>query len=129
MKWEIVKVKTSKAKTDTPIASVGLGRISLNSAACELIDNFEQYTHAIFMKARKDNKLCFGIQFLKEEKENSIKITRRIYNGEVVKNSCSFNNKALANNLFGAHGTDNKTKSYCITLDNEDKTILIIIVE
>ncbi len=126
MDWKVVKIRTNKTREGKPSASVGIGRISLNSVACDLIDGFEKYTHAIFMEARKDNKICIGIKFLTEKKENSIKINKRKYNGEVVKNSCNFNNKTLAKDLFGIQGTNKTLKAYDVALDEEDKNILVI---
>ena len=77
MGWEVVKIPTSSRGRTSPYASVGFGRLSLSAAACELIDNYETYTHVQLLKNRVNNRLCIGVRFLKEAAPDSLKISRK----------------------------------------------------
>lgn len=126
MNWETVKIDGNRQGKNTAYASIGFGRIVLNSAACSLIDNFNDYKYAQILKARKDGKLCVGIKLLKDCKENSIKIGKRKIKGVIVEKSLSLDNKSLMEDLFGIQGTQNKATRYSVVLDDEDKNILVI---
>ena len=126
MNWETVKIDSSRQGKNTAYASIGFGRIVLNSAACGLIENFPEYKYVQILKARKDGKLCVGIKLLKDYKENSIKIGKRKIKGVIVENSLSIDNKPLMEDLFGIQGTQNKATRYPVILDDDDKNILVI---
>ena len=126
MNWETVKIDSSRQGKNTAYASIGFGRIVLNSAACELVDNFSEYKYVQILKARKDGKLCVGIKLLKDCKENSIKIGKRKIKGAIVEKSLSIDNKPLMEDLFGIQGTQNKATRYPVVLDDDDKSILVI---
>lgn len=126
MNWETIKIDSSRQGRNTAYASIGFGRIVLNSAACGLVENFTEYKFVQILKARKDGKLCVGIRLLKDYKENSIKIGKRKVKGMVVENSLSIDNKSLMEDLFGIQGTQNKSTRYPIVLDDDEKNILVI---
>lgn len=126
MNWETIKIDSSRQGRNTAYASIGFGRIVLNSAACGLVENFTEYKYVQILKARKDGKLCVGIRLLKDYKENSIKIGKRKVKGVVVENSLSIDNKSLMEDLFGIQGTQNKSTRYPIVLDDDEKNILVI---
>ena len=126
MNWETIKIDSSRQGRNTAYASIGFGRIVLNSAACGLVENFTEYKYVQIFKARKDGKLCVGIRLLKDYKENSIKIGKRKVKGVVVENSLSIDNKSLMEDLFGIQGTQNKSTRYPIVLDDDEKNILVI---
>ena len=126
MNWETIKIDSSRQGRNTAYASIGFGRIVLNSAACGLVENFTEYKYVQILKARKDGKLCVGIRLLKDYKENSIKIGKRKVKGVVVENSLSIDNKSLMEDLFGIQGTQNKSTRYPIVLDGDEKNILVI---
>ncbi|MBQ7165256.1 MAG: hypothetical protein IJR61_07985, partial [Clostridia bacterium] len=116
---------TSKSR-NSAYASIGFGRISFNTGACELIENFPSYNYAKILKAKKDGKLLIGVKLYTEYDENSIKISKRKLNGKIVDKSFNIENKPLMEELFGIQGTQNKVTRYSVKLDPEDKTILII---
>lgn len=126
MKWEVVKISGDKTGKNAPYASVGFGRVVLSSSACQLIDNFGKYKYAVFMKSRKNGALCIGLRFYEDYQENSLKIARRKYGEDIVTNSCSLDNKPLVEELFGVQGTNKKTVRYPVTVDDDDKNILVI---
>lgn len=127
MQWETVKITSDRRGKTTPFASVGFGRLSLNSAACELIDDFDSYQYAELLKGRdSDNKLCVGIRLLKENSANSIKISKRIYKGEVTK-SFAIDNKPIMEALFGISGVQQKITRYTVLKDKSANNILMII--
>ena len=57
MIWKTVKITNDKKGKTTPYASVGFGRITLNTAACELIENYEDYQYAELLTGYENNKL------------------------------------------------------------------------
>ncbi len=126
MKWEVVKIKGSKMTRTAPYASVGFGRICLSSAACELVDDFGKYKYAIFMKSRKDGAPCVGVKLVEDFQENSFRIIRRKYNGRLVENSFTVDNKFLVETLFGVQGANKESVRYSVMLDDEDKSIIVI---
>ena len=77
----------------------------------------------------KDGKLCVGIKLLKDFQQDSIKISKRKINGEIIENSASIDNKLLMEEVFGIQGTQNKVTRYSVLLDDEDKNLLVIYVD
>ncbi len=129
MIWETVKIKNDKKGRNTAFASIGFGRIVLNTAACDLIEDFGAYKYVQILKGIKDGKLCVGLKLLKDCQENSIKISRRKSNGEIIEKSLSVDNKMLMEEIFGIRGTQNKVTRYSVLLDNDNKNILVIYVD
>ena len=119
MDWEVVKITASKKGRNTPYATIGYGRISLSKAACNLIENFQQYNYAQLLKGKRNNKLCIGIKFFKESAPDTIKINRKVVNGKQL-NSASIENKMIVEELFGIAGTDRKSTKYNVEKDAEN---------
>lgn len=126
MNWETVKIKNDKRGRNTAFASIGFGAIVFNAAACDLVENFNEFKYAKILRARKNGKLCVGVKLLKDYEEDSIKINKRKFKGEVVEKSLSINNKLLMEDIFGIQGTQNKVTRYSVLLDSDDKNILVI---
>lgn len=127
MNWETVKIKNDQRGRTMPYASVGFGRLSLSTAACELIENFESYTLVELLKANDGNKLFIGVRFLKSEDrtENALPIKRRMVNGKIV-GGIDIMNKGMMQDLFGDTGTQNRVTRFCVKKDPDDSNILII---
>ena len=133
MKWEVVKVSNTerpRGRQSAPYASVGFSRISLNTAACALIDNHFQYKYAELLKGRQKNKLCIGVRFLREEEKtpNAIPFKMRLRNG-APSGGYSINGKKIAEELFGPAASASKVIKYSVAKDEEESNILIIFAE
>lgn len=108
------------------MASTGLGRLTLNLPACNLIEDFDSYKYAQLLTDTQPNgKTCIGILLLREKAENSIKITKRLYKGEYAR-SFSLNNKSVMEKLFGIRGTQNKVTNYPVEKDANEPNLLVI---
>lgn len=127
MKWETVKIRNDQKGRTMPYASVGFGRLSLSTAACELIDNFESYACVELLKATVNVQTLVGIKFLKEEErtEDSLPIKRRKVNDKIV-GGIDIMNKGTMQALFGVIGTQNKATRLCVKKDPDESNILIV---
>lgn len=127
MKWETVKIKNDQRGRTMPYASVGFGRLSLSTAACELIDNFESFAWVELLKATVNVQTLVGVKFLKEEErtEDSLPIKRRMVNGKIV-GGIDIMNKGTMQDLFGEVGVQNKATRMCVKKDPDENNILIV---
>ena len=128
MKWETVEINKPKRKTEA-FASVGRSAITLSGGACQLIADFPKYTFGHIMRGQIDGKKVLGIRLLENEEKNSLRIIKRKVHNEVVAYSGSLNSKPVMEELFGIIGTQNKVTNYSITLDPEERNVLIIHLE
>ena len=129
MAWEVVKIPTSTKGRTSPYASVGFGRLSLSAAACELIDNYEEYTHVQLLKNRINNRLCIGVLFLKEASSDSIKISRKkMTNGKFV-GGIDISNSKVLESLFGLAATKKKATRYEVKKDDTYNNFVVIYAE
>ena len=129
MAWEIVKIPTSSKGRTSPYASVGFGRLALSAAACELIDNYEEYTYVQLLKNRVNNRLCIGVLFLKDSSPDSIKISRKkMANGKYV-SGIEISNSKVLESLFGTVATAKKATRYNVEKDDAYENILVVFVE
>lgn len=128
MEWSIVKITTEKKGRNTPFASIGFGKIALSAAACELIEDYEQYKYVELLRGKRNNKLCIGVRFLKNNTQDSIAIKRKIVDGKAI-NGITIENKGAIEEIFGITGTARKTTRYNVDKDNESSNILIIFSE
>lgn len=129
MGWEVVKIPTSSRGRTSPYASVGFGRLSLSAAACELIENYGDFTHVRLLKNRVNNRLCIGVQFLKESVTDSIKISRKkMSNGKLV-GGVDISNKKVLENLFGLAATAKQATRYDVKKDDSFENFLVIFAE
>jgi len=133
MKWEVVKVQDDvhpRSGRVIPYASVGFGRISLNTAACSLIDNYGQYQYVELLKGRQKNKLCIGVRFLKENErtQNALPVRRRMREGAPT-GGVDINGKKIVETLFGPAASASKSTKYNVAKDNDEENVLIIFAE
>ena len=129
MAWEIVKIPTSSRSRTSPYASVGFGKLSLSAAACELIDNYEEYNYVQLRKDRVNNRLCIGVEFLEEASPNSIKISRKkMKNGKYV-GGIDISNSKVLESLFGLAATAKKVTRYDVKKDDSYKSFVVIFAE
>lgn len=126
MAWELVKINNNKSGKNSAYASIGFGGIVLSSAACDLVENVGKYKYVQVYKSRQNGRLCVGIKLLEDCAENTIKITKRKINGEVMEKSVCINNKPLMEEIFGIQGTQNKATRYSVKRDEQDRTMLVI---
>lgn len=128
MNWETVEINKPRRRTEA-FASVGRNSITLSGGACQLIDGYPKYTYAQILRATDNGKRVIGIRFCLENESNSLRINKRKVNSEVVAYSGSLNSKPVMEELFGLIGTQNKVTTYPITLDPDEKNVLIIHLE
>lgn len=128
MNWETVKIKNEQKGRTMPYASVGFGRLSLSSAACEIIDNYEMYKYVELLRAIVNNEKLVGVRFLKEEEKttNSLPIKRRVVKGGKVVGGIDICNKGTVSELFGIVGTQNKATRFGVKRDEDEKNVLVI---
>lgn len=127
MAWEVVKIDNSKICRGKPTASVGRNKITLNVAACDLIDNYESYKYVEFLKDTSDSTKI-GIRFLMEPSADSVVIKRRQANGKTV-GGIDVSSKCHMEKLFGNKGTHDGTTHYDIVKDQDADDTLIVIVK
>lgn len=125
MEWSIVKITSDKKGRNTPFASIGFGKIALSAAACELIENYEEYPYVELLRGKKNNKLCIGVRFLKSSTQDCIKVKRKIIDGKII-SGVTIENKNIVEELFGITGTARKATRYNVEKDRDDDKILII---
>lgn len=127
MNWEPVKIYNDQKGRNTPYASIGYGRISLNAAACELIKDIYEYTYASFLKSTQGRKTLVAIRFHKEHETDAIKLYRKTVKGKLI-SGISIENKGVVAELFGADGENKVATRYNVKKEifdiNED--ILVI---
>lgn len=137
MEWEVVKVNTNTNKNGKttfkaePYASVGARKLVLNTAACELISNYEECKYVELLKGQYVGKSCVGVRFLTEEEctDDSIKIVRRIRATGIKDKNAQIHCQRALIKLFGDVATASKMTKYCVEKDEESDNILIIFVE
>lgn len=125
MAWEVVKIENNKKCKSVPAASVGFGRISLNIAACELIEDYDTYKFAELLTDSLQPSV-FGIKLLKENTENSITIKRKQTKDKKIVGGIDISSKHHTEKLFGKIGTQNKVTHYAVTKPSEYDNFLII---
>lgn len=129
MAWKTVKIDAKKVVRGTPTASIGHGKISLNVAACNLIDDNKQYNH-VELQDNPEFPGAVGILFLKEATENSIVIKRKTTKDEKTKESKTVGgieifSKAHMEKLFGEKiGTAKVTTKYSVTKEEPNFLVL-----
>ena len=133
MKWEVVKVQSNertRVGRSVPYVSVGFGRIALNTAACALIDNYEQYQYAELLKGRQRNKLCIGVRFLREEEKtpHALRLRRRLREG-VPAGGFDIHGNQIMEELFCPAASASKSTRYNVAKDDDSDNILIIFAE
>ena len=129
MGWETVKIPNSSKGRSLPYASVGYGKLSLSAAACELIDRYEEYTYVQLMRNRVNNRLCIGVQFLKETTPDSLKIHRKkMANGRFV-GGIEITNSRVLESLFGLAATAKKMTRYDVKKDDAFENFVVVFAD
>ena len=130
MDWEVVKVGANAQGRTNPYASIGFGRISFSISACELLGDYENYQYVELLKGRRNNKSCIGVRFLhdSERTDNSLPIRRKKSKGKVV-GGLDIANKGLLEGLFGPAASASKSTRYNVTIDENNKRILIMYLD
>lgn len=99
--WEKVDVKHISRRNGEAFASIGQGRIALNSEACELIDDIYSYEWINILQAKNGNRVVkIGLRFTNNKDKNSLRATRRKYKGREV-GGININSKSLVKQFFG----------------------------
>jgi len=98
----------------------------LSAAACELLENYQQYKYVHLIDGKKNGSKCVGVQFLKEDEFDSFsfKITQKKQSGKKI-NGIDIINKAALGELFGP-SAESSVIRYKVNLDDEDNRTLII---
>ncbi len=125
MAWEVVKVDDSKVVRGIPRATVGYGRISLNVAACNLIENFENYKFAELLVDKSKRPTEYGVRFLKENTQDSISIKRKEVKGKIV-GGVDIASVEHLGKLFGEEGKSRFSTHYSVSVDKSEPTILVL---
>lgn len=131
MEWEIVKIETNQKGRTMPYASVGFGRMTLSSAACDLIKNCEMYSYVELLRGKENGKMVVGVRFIYESERtsNSIPIKRRKdNNGRYIK-GIDISSKGAIESLFGMTGSANKATRFEVKKDKDFENILIVSAE
>ena len=128
MNWEIVKIKNEQKGRTMPYASVGFGRLSISSAACELVQEYEKYAYVELLRAEVNNEKLIGVRFLlaEEKTSDSLPIKRRTLKGGKKIGGIDICNKGTVSELFGIVGTQNKATRFCVKCDEEESNVLVI---
>ena len=109
IKWETVAVKQVLRGSGEAFASIGEGRITLNTTACGLIENMNEYPYVEIQYGKENTKIVkLGLSFCKEKTENAIRTSKLRGNGTRIL-GLNIYNKFLVESIFG------KTRGKLIT--------------
>ena len=125
MNWQIVKIPNESRGKCTPYASVGHNSLSLNAAACDLIENYEDYNFVELLRTEQNKKVLIGVKLCKSSSTDSIKIVRTKYKEKYVK-GITISNKKVLESLFGVDRASGAVTRFPVTKDTESDNILII---
>lgn len=125
MNWQTVKIPNESRGKCTPYASVGHNSLSLNAAACDLIENYEDYDFVELLRAEQNRKNFIGVKFCGTSSNNSIKIVRTKYKGKYVK-GVTISNKKVLESLFGVDRASGAVTRFPVTKDKDSDNILVI---
>lgn len=101
IKWEPVDVSPRSAPRGKPYARVTTNSISFNAAACDMIDNIEQYSWAVVRVGTSDNEpSMLGFQFIKNEVPGAFPVKKQSQNHKGV----TFFSRELVKRYFGIYG-------------------------
>lgn len=104
--WEpYISTRAHKASPFLPQVTIAKdnGRISLNSAACELVPHIYTYKFAEIYCGSIDGKLKkIRLQFTNEKTFKSIPLTRKKYKGSYA-SGATIHSKSLINDIFNTY--------------------------
>lgn len=99
--WEIVDLKQAVRSSGKPLASIGQGRLALNAAACDLINNIYDYEWVTIMQSKERGRVIeIGLRFSNQKESNSLHVARRKYKGKNV-GGLNINSRQLVKKYFG----------------------------
>ena len=111
-----------------PFASIGLGRITLNSEACKLLKNIYDYEYVEVKSGKEGGRLSkIGLKFISEKTLNCLRVSERKYKGKII-GGLNINSKALVSEFFGKT-KDNNTTRYAVEKVDEDMLAINIVKE
>ena len=126
MAWVTIKIKEEELGRSIPYVSVGHKRLSLNKAACELMDvDREQYKYVQFMEDDKNPNLI-GIKFYnKNAHPDCVPLKKKVVEGTPV-GGIDVANANLMKKIFGSISASNTVVKYRVKRDENDARVLVI---
>ena len=125
MDWQTIKIPNQSRGKSTPYASVGHDQLILSAAACELIENYEEYEFVELLIPKNKNKTMVGVKLCKRSSNDSIKIRRTKYKDRYSKCIVISNKNVLAS-IFGVDRVSGDVTRFPVKIDDEDDCILVI---
>ena len=129
MAWEAVKIGEEQLGRNIPSVSIGHKRLSLNIAACDLVNQKkENFTHVQFY-TDKDNPTAVAMRFWKDARnEYCVPLKQKELNGKAV-GGVEVVNANLMKSIFGDVADKNTVTHYRVHLEGKDKYLMVIELE
>lgn len=124
MSWNIVTVDSSTSTKGVPTASIGYGRITLNKAACELLDSFSRFGYVLLL-TDPDRPSVVALRFYVDAPEQGIKLRRRTANGKPI-SGVEIASRPHMEKIFGLVGTQKATTLYNVTVEPSEASMLVL---
>ena len=126
MAWVTVQIEEKELGKNIPSVSVGHKKLSLNKAACDLMDTKrENYKYVQFMEDDKNLNIV-GIRFWnKNANLNCIPIKEKIVDGKTV-GGLEIANANLMKRVFGDVADKTSVTKYRVKRDDDDAHVLIV---
>ena len=126
MAWITVKINEEELGRSIPSVSVGHKRLSINKAACELMDvDREQYKYVQFMEDDKNPNLV-GIRFWnKNANPDCVPLKKKIVDGAPV-GGIDVANANLMKRVFGNISDSPTITKYRVKRDEDDAHVLVV---
>ncbi len=125
MNWKVVKISGENRGKNTPYASIGHNALNLNAAACDLIENYEDYGFVELLEAEENKKTFVGVKFCRESTNDTIKVARTKYKDKLVK-GITIANKNTLTKLFGKDRVSGSVTRFPVNKDKDADNILVI---
>ncbi len=127
MAWEAVKIGEEQLGRNIPAVSIGHKRLSLNIAACELINQKKENFAYVQFYTDKDNPTAVAMRFWKDARnEYCVPLKQKEVNGKSV-GGVEVANANLVKSIFG-DVADKKTVTH-YRVHMEDKYLMVIELE
>ena len=126
MAWITVKINEEELGRSIPSVSVGHKRLSMNKAACKLMDvDREQYKYVQFMEDDKNPNLV-GIRFWnKNANPDCVPLKKKIVDGVPI-GGIDVANANLMKRVFGNISDSPKITKYRVKRDEDDAHVLVV---
>lgn len=126
MAWVSVSIGEEQLGRNLPAVSIGHKRLSLNIAACDLIDQKnEHFTHVQFYQDNKNPKRIAMRFWKKPANDYCVPLSQKMNNGKAV-GGLDVVNARLMQTLFGEIANNTTVTKYRVHLDDTDKYLLVI---